>query len=205
MSRQLSNRIRNATAKHNNSLINAKTYYDQLDYRLDVKKRLIYIEQDIDSYTPGNFLIKASIIQQLSNDKKSPLTAVITNFGGDAHGMLGVVDAIRSYPLKINTLGLGNVDSAAVYILAAGTGRRYLSPNSWVMIHTLSSWVAGKTDDIDIEAQQLKRLQNQCHELLASFSKKSMIFWKDMTRTDFHISANDALRYGLIDEIKGPC
>lgn len=172
----------------------------QLDQELDVKNRLIYLT-NIDLYAPAFVRQRADTIYQVSNDHTTPITVVISSYGGEAYGMFGVIDTINHLPTKVNTIGVGTVQSAATTILICGTGTRTLTKNTFVMIHQISTWLGGQMDDIEKETKHTKELQGMLYSLLTEKSNKPVEFWKKQTKTNLYLPASKCLEYGLIDEI----
>lgn len=174
----------------------------QLEYAINVNKRLVYLEQQIDITTPTIIYERINAVSILSNDEQTPITLIINNYGGNVHGMFGLYDLIRQVPMKINTLGTGAVMSAAVLILASGTGVRKLTKNTSVMVHQVSTWLQGNIVDINTEASQATYLQDKLFGLLEQHSSKDIKFWKRSCKaSNLYLTAEKCKEYGLIDEI----
>jgi len=125
----------------------------------------------------------------------------ITSYGGDVYAMLGLVDYIRSLPVKVNTHCIGTCMSAASVLLACGTGVRTMSKNSTVMVHEGSAFEAGKTTDVMKGVDHLKDLQKNINEILGEVSNKDAAFWEKVQRNDTYLTAKLCLEYGIIDKI----
>ena len=125
----------------------------------------------------------------------------ITSYGGDVYAMLGLVDFMRSLPVKVNTHCIGTCMSAASVLLACGTGVRSMSKNSTVMVHEGSAFEAGKTTDVMKGVDHLKDLQKNINKILGEVSNKDAAFWEKIQRNDTYLTAQMCLEYGIIDKI----
>lgn len=172
----------------------------ELDYNFNSTLREIYIS-DIDVDTPFIIKQRAQMIYDVTANNVDPITLVLSSFGGDAYGMFGAIDTINLLPSKVNTIGLGAVQSAASGILVSGTGSRKLSKGSFVMIHQISGFMPTQLDDVLVETAHSKLLQKKYFTVISEHSNKPYSFWEKKTKNNFYLSADDCLNYGLIDEI----
>jgi len=103
---------------------------------------------------------------------------------------------------NIHTVGIGQVCSAGSFILAAGTkGKRTCLENTDVMIHELSGGASGKANDIFLTADRLKKLYDKMAKQYVDFTgQKLSKVKKDMER-DHHMTAQEAVEYGLVDKV----
>lgn len=191
--------------KAKNLIIDGNTPFEiiQLEYGLNVKNRIVYLEQPFDVITPAIINGRIHAITSISGDSKSPITLYIPNYGGSVYGMFGVYDLIQSVPMKINTKGTAAVMSAATIILAGGTGKRTITPNTTVMIHQASGMLQGTTSDINNEASQISAIQNNMVSILEKHTKKDAKFWKTKIRAgNIYLPPDKCLEYGIIDEVE---
>lgn len=177
------------------------SYFGQIEYGLNLNKRIVYIEDTIDIYTAGFLEQRLNLIVDETGDKKTPITLKISSYGGDVYGMFSTVDIIKNYPVKINTYGTGPVMSAAAFILSAGTNERVLTQNSVLMIHMMSTWFGGTTSDVLSEAKHAKDLQDKLYNFLEKHSNKDIRFWERNSRVNMYLPADKCLEFGLIDKI----
>lgn len=182
----------------------------QIEYNVNIDRHVIYLEGEIDTYSAPFFLERVNAIRDvhISNGyKDSPdINLYITSPGGDLNGLTALIDIIKSIPCTVNTYGIGHVESAAVWVLAAGTGIRKLAPNTEVMVHEVSSWLRGTTSDVENEAKQLMLIQKNLYKLLGDFSKKDEVFWEKLLKNNknLYLTPDKCLEYGLADEIITP-
>ena len=176
---------------------------EQLSTLIDYDDSVVYLNDDITEMSLVDFMIKVrSIINTRSEDKKNnPINIIINSPGGDIYDMLGIIDYIETLSVKINTICRGKALSAAAIILACGTGTRMMSKRSTVMFHQSSSFLSGKMSDISAYLDNIKTLETTVYELLGSKTKQDANWWKNQMKTDFFLSPEKLVEYGVIDQI----
>lgn len=170
---------------------------------VDFDDSVIYLNDEITEMSLVDFMIKVrSIISNRDdNQKDNPINLIINSPGGDIYDMLGMIDYIESLSVKINTICRGKAFSAAAIILAHGTGRRMMSKRSSVMFHQSSSFISGKMSDISAYVDNIRTLETTIYNLLESKTKKDAAWWRDMMKTDFFLTADQLVEYGVVDQI----
>jgi ATP-dependent Clp protease protease subunit len=170
---------------------------------VDFDDSVIYLNDEITEMSLVDFMIKVrSIISNREdNQKDNPINLIINSPGGDIYDMLGMIDYIESLSVKINTICRGKAFSAAAIILAHGTGRRMMSKRSSVMFHQSSSFISGKMSDISAYVDNIRTLETTIYNLLESKTKKDAAWWRDMMKTDFFLTADQLVEYGVVDQI----
>jgi len=189
------------------------TGVQQLEYNINFDRRIIYLEGEIDTFSAPFLLERVNVlrdyiteIESLGSTTESVINLFITSPGGDVNGLTALVDIIEALPCKINTYGIGHVESAAVWVLAAGSGKRKIASNTEIMVHEISSWLKGTTSDVENEAKQLIATQKNLYRLLAKFSKKDEKFWEQTLKNskNLYLTPEMCIEYGLADEIIQP-
>ena len=160
-----------------------------------LKDRIIFIDGEIHDMSAD--LIVAQILfldSQNSDNINSP--------GGSVTAGLAIYDTIQSIKCDTQTICLGQAASMAAILLASGTpGKRFALPSSRVMIHQPWGGVQGQASDISIQAKEIKRLKRLTIDYFAFHTGKAAdVVEADMER-DFYMSAQDALEYGIVDQI----
>lgn len=170
---------------------------------VDFDDSVIYLNDEITEMSLVDFMIKVrSIISNRDdNQKDNPINLIINSPGGDIYDMLGMIDYIESLSVKINTICRGKAFSAAAIILAHGTGRRMMSKRSSVMFHQSSSFISGKMSDISAYVDNIRTLETTIYNLLESKTKKDAAWWREMMKTDFFLTADQLVEYGVVDQI----
>jgi ATP-dependent Clp protease protease subunit len=148
----------------------------------------------------------AVIAQLLFLQKEDPqkdIMMYINSPGGVVYAGLAIIDTMNHVTCDISTIAVGTAASMATLILSSGAkGKRYSLPNSMIHIHQpYAGGIKGQASDIEIEAKEIIRLKDLSADILANTTKqpRSKII-QDFDR-DFHLTANDAKKYGLIDAV----
>lgn len=143
------------------------------------------------------------------NTGQSILPVVVDSYGGEVYSLLKMVDIINDSKVPVATVAMGKAMSCGAILLACGTkGHRYASKNSTIMLHDVSGGDFGKTSDVAVSAEELKRLNNKIWGLLDERSGKEPGFFKSLIHgndhSDLFIAPERALELGLIDHIGVP-
>ena len=175
--------------------------FKNLEWGINLGSNTMYLTYEIDADQLYSVMTRFDNFIQYSGEKKD-VNLVISSYGGDVYAMLGTIDYFNSLPVKVNTHCIGACMSAAAVILACGTGKRTMTENSTVMVHEGSAFEMGKTSDVLKGADHLKKLQTNINRILGDVTKKSQLFWKEVSQHDTYLTAEECLDYGIIDEIK---
>jgi ATP-dependent Clp protease protease subunit len=166
-----------------------------------LNERIIFLIGEIDYYNTE--LIKANLLylDSISNDD---ITIYINSGGGDVYSGLGLLDTMDYVNSDIRTINTGLAASMAAVILCSGTrGKRKALKRSRTMIHqpmSIGGWVQ-QASDIEIEAKEVNHLKSELYEIISEKTGQPYDkVYKDGDR-DYWMSSNDALKYGMIDEI----
>lgn len=165
-----------------------------------LKDRIIFIDGEIHDMSAD--LVVAQILFLDSQNSEKDISLYINSPGGSVTAGLAIYDTIQSIKCDTQTICLGQAASMAAILLASGTpGKRFALPSSRVMIHQPWGGVQGQASDISIQAKEIKRLKRLTIDYFASHTGKTPdIVEADMER-DFYMSAQDALDYGIVDQI----
>jgi len=165
-----------------------------------LKERIIFLGGPIDDHSAN--IIIAQILFLQSEDPKKDISIYINSGGGSVYAGMAIYDTIKHVKNDISTICIGIAASMASIILSAGTkGKRYILPHSEVMIHQPLGGVEGQASDIEITAKQIIKLKGQLNEILSKNTGQPLAkIEKDVDR-DFFMSAEDAVKYGIVDEI----
>jgi ATP-dependent Clp protease protease subunit len=165
-----------------------------------LKERVIFIGDEINDVTAN--LIVAQLLHLAFEDPKKDIKLYINSPGGSVYDGLAIYDTIQHIKPDVQTIGIGLQASMGAFLLSSGTkGKRFALPNSRIMIHQPSSGTQGKISDQEITLREGLFLKQRLNELLAkNTGQKLSKVEKDADR-DFWMSADEAKKYGLIDEI----
>ena len=147
-------------------------------------------------------IIQAQLLFLDSNGYDSDISLYINSPGGSVYDGLGIYDTMQTINSDIHTICTGMAASMASVLLAAGTaGKRSALPHSRVMIHQPLGGAEGQASDIAITAREILKLKDELYEILSEHTGKSVSqIHKDADR-DFWMTAQEALDYGMIDQI----
>ena len=184
-----------------------ETMYD-LSSRM-IKDRVIYLDCEIDDEVTSQitsllFLLdREARSEEKSNKKSEPITFWINSPGGDVTGLFAIYDMMQRIHCDIITICVGAASSAAAILLSAGSpGMRYIQPHGRVMIHQIQvGGLSGSNTEIEIEAGELKIINNSLIEILARHCGRTRAKVKRDTKLDKYLSAQEAVDYGIVDHI----
>ena len=165
-----------------------------------LRERIIFLGTPIDD-TIAN-LICAQMLFLESEDPDKDISLYINSPGGDITGLLAVYDTMKYIKPDVSTFCFGQAASAAAVLLAAGTkGKRYALPHARVLLHQPWGGVGGQASDIEIQAREILRMKDMLNSMLASDTGQTVDRITKDTDRDFIIGAQEAVEYGLIDDV----
>ncbi len=165
-----------------------------------LRERIIFLGTPIDD-TVAN-LICAQMLFLESEDPDKDINLYINSPGGDITGLLAIYDTMKYIKPDVSTFCFGQAASAAAVLLGAGAkGKRYALPHARVLMHQPWGGVGGQASDIEIQAREILRMKDMLNTMLANDTGQSVERIAKDTDRDFIISADEAVEYGLIDEV----
>ncbi|MCI0381427.1 MAG: ATP-dependent Clp protease proteolytic subunit [Chlamydiae bacterium] len=165
-----------------------------------LKDRIIFIGTDINDQV-ANAVI-AQLLFLRADDPKKDVNIYINSPGGYITSGLAIYDTMQFMNFSINTYCLGMAASMAALILMAGTkGKRYALPHSRIMIHQPTGGLMGTSADIELQAKEILELKRICATIMAEKTGKPLEKIIEDSERDFYMSADEALDYGVIDQV----
>ncbi len=165
-----------------------------------LKERIIFLGTDINEVIAD--LVMAQLIFLEYEDSDKDITIYINSPGGYVSSGLAIYDTIQFIKPDISTICIGQASSMAAVLLAAGTkGKRYALPHSRVMLHQPIGGVTGQATDVAIHAKEIIRIKNTLTEILVKHTDQNPELIRKDTDRNFFMDAQEALNYGIIDEI----
>jgi ATP-dependent Clp protease protease subunit len=147
-------------------------------------------------------LIVAQLLFLESENPDKDIFFYINSPGGSVSAGLAIYDTMQFIKPDVSTLCVGQAASMGSLLLAAGdAGKRYALPNSRVMIHQPMGGFQGQATDIEIHAKEILYLRQRLNEILAKHTGKSVEVIARDTERDFFMSAEDAVKYGIVDKV----
>lgn len=168
-----------------------------------LKDRIIFIGSPIDDYV-ANLVVAQMLFLQMEN-KKQDISLYINSPGGEITAGMAIYDTMQFVQCDVATYCIGQASSLGAVLLAAGTkGKRYALSNARIMLHQPWGGARGSAKDILIHAEEILRMKNALSKILSFHTGKNVDQITHDCDRDFYMSADEAKRYGLVDEVVGP-
>ena len=165
-----------------------------------LKDRIIFIGSGIDDIV-ANVVIAQMLFLQME-DRERDINIYINSPGGSVTAGMAIYDTMQFVKPKVCTYCVGQAASMGAVLLAAGAkGKRYALPNARVMIHQPWGGVQGQASDISIQAKEILKMKDRINEILAKHTGKPLDKIQKDTDRDYFMSSQEALEYGIVDEI----
>tara|TARA_B100000676_G_C18077233_1_gene848512 strand:+ start:920 stop:1519 length:600 start_codon:yes stop_codon:yes gene_type:complete len=165
-----------------------------------LKERIIFLGTAIDDYVSS--LIIAQLLFLEADDSKKDIYMYINSPGGVITSGFGIIDTMNYIKPDIATICVGQAASMAAMILSSGTkGKRSALENSRIMIHQPLGGVQGQATDIEIHTKEILFLKDRLNNILSKNTGQTVKSIEKDTNRDNFMSADEAIKYGLIDEI----
>lgn len=178
--------------------MNGERAYDI--YSRLLNERIIFLGGPIDDHVAN--LIIAQLLYLEHTDSKKDISFYINTPGGSVTAGLAILDTMNHIKCDVSTVCVGIAASMGAVLLSAGTkGKRFVLPNSEVMIHQVMGGAEGQASDIEINAKHIIRTKENLTKILAqNTGKKFEQVEKDADR-DYWMTADEAKKYGIVDTI----
>lgn len=171
---------------------------DLLSYQF-TNNRTIFLFKEITNQEALEIIAQIDYLDSL---KKDDIRLFINSPGGSTSAGFAIVDAINRCRSDVSTICTGMAASMAAFILACGTkGKRFATPLSEIMIHQPLGGVQGQASDIQLAADHIIKTKNRLHEILSERTGQNIDTIANDCDRDYWMDADEALSYGIIDEI----
>ncbi|MDA8418894.1 MAG: ATP-dependent Clp endopeptidase proteolytic subunit ClpP [Desulfobacteraceae bacterium] len=165
-----------------------------------LKERIVFLGTGVNDEVAN--LIVAQFLFLEAEDPDKDITFYINSPGGLVSSGMAIYDTMNYVKCDIATLCIGQAASMGAVLLAAGAkGKRYVLPNSRVMIHQPMGGFQGQATDIDIHAKEILRLRQDLNKILAQHTGQKVARIQRDTERDFFMGASEAKAYGLVDKV----
>ncbi|MFL6581319.1 MAG: ATP-dependent Clp endopeptidase proteolytic subunit ClpP [Burkholderiales bacterium] len=165
-----------------------------------LKERVVFLVGPVTEMTAN--LIVAQLLFLESENPEKDISFYINSPGGSVSAGLAVYDTMQFVKPDVSTLCVGQAASMGAFLLAAGTkNKRFALPNSRVMIHQPMGGFQGQASDIEIHAREILYLRGRLNELMAKHTGQSVETIERDTDRDNFLSAEDSVKYGLVDKV----
>lgn len=165
-----------------------------------LEDRIIFLTGEINDITAD--LVIAQLLHLEGKDPDKDISLYINSPGGSVTAGMGIYDTMNYIKCDVNTICVGMAASMGAFLLSSGAkGKRYSLPNSEVMIHQPLGGTQGQASDILIHAEHIKKTRERLNRILAKNTSQPLEkIEKDVDR-DFFMSADEAVKYGLVDKV----
>jgi ATP-dependent Clp protease protease subunit len=162
--------------------------------------RIIFLGLPIDDYVAN--IIQAQLLYLDSSDPGKDIQIYFNTPGGAVHAGLGIYDTMQYINCDIATICTGMAASMGAVLLCAGTkGKRSALRHSRIMIHQPMGGAQGPASDIEITAREILKLRNELYNIIAEHSGNPVKKVEKDADRDYWMTANEALKYGMIDDV----
>ncbi len=165
-----------------------------------LKERVIFMVGQVDDYMAN--LVVAQLLFLESENPDKDIHLYINSPGGSVTAGLSIYDTMQFIKPDVSTMCIGQAASMGALLLAGGTkGKRFALPHSRMMIHQPSGGTHGQAADIEIQANEIIKLRHQLNKIMAAHTGKDLDEIARDTERDNFMSANEAVKYGLVDKV----
>jgi len=165
-----------------------------------LKERIVFLGTAVDDMVAS--LTIAQLLFLEADDPEKDIQLYVNSPGGSVSAGLAIYDTMQYVKPDVSTICMGLAASMGAVLLAAGAkGKRYALPHSRIMIHQPWGGVQGQAADIAIQAKEILSTRDRINEILAHHTGQARTQIEKDTDRDFFMSSEDAVKYGLIDEI----
>lgn len=165
------------------------------------EERIIFLGTQVDDTSANDIMAQLLVLEGLDPDRD--ITMYINSPGGSFTSLMAIYDTMQYVRPDVRTVCLGQAASAAAILLAAGApGKRAALPNARVLIHQPATEGArGQVSDLEIQAAEIQRMRTLMEETLARHTGRSAEQISEDTDRDKILTAQEALEYGIIDQV----
>lgn len=168
-----------------------------------LRERIVFLGGQIDDYVAN--IVIAQLLFLQSEDPKKDIYVYINSPGGSVTAAMAMYDTMQHIKPDVATVCVGLAASAGAVLLSAGAkGKRFILPNAEVMIHQPWGGTEGQAADIAITARHILKTRENLNKILSKNTGKPLAQIEKDTDRDFYMSAEEAKKYGLVDEIYKP-
>jgi ATP-dependent Clp protease protease subunit len=168
-----------------------------------LKERIIFLGTQVDDTSAG--LIVAQMLFLEAEDPTKDIMLYINSPGGSVYDGLAIYDTMQHLKCDVATVGVGMQASMGAFLLSSGTkGKRSILPHSTVMIHQPSAGTRGKVSDMEIDLKEGLRLKKLLNEIMAKNTGQTVATIEKDADRDNWMTAEEAKKYGIVDNIIKP-
>ncbi|MBQ7788247.1 MAG: ATP-dependent Clp endopeptidase proteolytic subunit ClpP [Clostridia bacterium] len=165
-----------------------------------LEDRIVFLCDEVNDTTAS--LVVAQLLFLEAQDPDKDINLYINSPGGSVSAGLAIYDTMKFIKCDVSTTCIGMAASMGAFLLSSGAkGKRFALPNSEIMIHQPLGGAKGQASDIKIHAEHILKTRDKLNKILASNTGKDLSTIELDTERDNFMSADDAMKYGLIDKV----
>jgi ATP-dependent Clp protease protease subunit len=165
-----------------------------------LKDRIIFLAEEVNDHTAS--LVVAQLLFLEAEDPDKDIMLYINSPGGSITSGMAIYDTMQYIKPDVSTICIGMAASMGAFLLAAGAkGKRFALPNAEIMIHQPLGGTRGQAEDIRIHAERIIKMRNTLNKILSERTGQPLEKIARDTDRDFFMEADEALKYGLIDNV----
>ena len=165
-----------------------------------LNERIVMLSDEVNDVTAS--LVIAQLLHLESEDPEKDISFYINSPGGSVTAGLAIFDTMNYVKCDVSTICMGMAASMGAFLLAAGAkGKRMALPNSEILIHQPMGGAKGQATEIKIVADHILRTRARLNDILAERTGQPLAVIERDTERDFYMTADEALKYGIVDKV----
>ena len=180
-----------------------KTNFDERAYDIYsrlLQDRIIFLGTQVDDAV-ANVIIAQLLFLENQNPEKD-IKLYINSPGGSVTAGMAIYDTMQHIKPDVSTICVGMAASMGAFLLGAGAkGKRFSLPNSEIMIHQVMGGMEGQASDIKIRAERILKIKERLNQIMSEYTGKDLATIEKDTDRDNFMTAQQALKYGIIDKV----
>lgn len=165
-----------------------------------LEDRIVFLTGEVNDISAD--IVIAQLIYLEGKDPEKDISLYINSPGGTITAGMGIYDTMNYIRCDVSTICVGMAASMGAFLLSSGAkGKRYALPNSEIMIHQPLGGAQGQATDIKIQAEHILRIKDRMNRILSSNTSQPLEKIERDVERDYYMTAEEALKYGLIDKI----
>ena len=165
-----------------------------------LKERIIFLSGPIDDHIAN--VVVAQLLYLVSEDPNKDINLYINSPGGSVSAGFAIYDTMKYIQCDVSTICIGQAASMGAFLLSAGEkGKRFALPNSDIMIHQPLGGAQGQAEDIRIQAEKILEVREKLNRIISENTGQPLEKVEKDTDRDYYMSAEEAVNYGIIDQV----
>lgn len=165
-----------------------------------LRERIIFVGTPVDDVMANTIIAQLLFLE--AEDASKDAYMYVNCPGGVVTAGLAIYDTMQYIKTPVSTICVGQAASMGALLLAAGNkGKRFALPNARIMIHQPLGGAQGQATDVEIQTREIMRIKKLLNEILAKHTSQPLSKIEKDTDRDFYMGAEEAVKYGLVDEV----